>query len=215
MRPQPLLVCVPALCAAAIGCSAFGQMTLISAERGVYAAAGRSGSPPIESTQSFSEFGSWSAEVTSGSSYASQTSDIRADGMDFDGAAGSGGGAGHFGQGRTWFNVDFMIDSPMRWSITRAYWDQFPAGAVSLSRLGESFNHFSGVDWYASSTVTASGFIDAGTYRLSIVMDFVNAGRGMRETDAFAIAVPAPGTFTLLLVLPVALRRRRSPKLAA
>jgi hypothetical protein len=75
-----------------------------------------------------------------------------------------------------------------------------------LTRIGESRNYFSGIDWFRAPH-SGSGFLEAGRYRLNLSSG-VSGPFYSTESISFSVAIPAPATLGLLFAAPLAFRRR-------
>ena len=107
-------------------------------------------------------------------------------------------------------SVEFAIDTAMRWDLL--YWTYpFPPSEIlphRLFRVGSDINEFASVPWEDGILwpVFASGYLDAGIYRLEYNTTSTDAL--VHEEMTFTMTVPAPGAASLLLAATFAFRRR-------
>lgn len=149
------------------------------------------------------DFGHWSARAFS----ASQNSTISGNGLQFQGAAAAGGGAGHIGYGSTHAEFVFRVAAQVRYDVYM--YGIPPEGTRFLGRVGGP-NLFT-VDWWASTPVVFSGVLDPGEYELSIDKSIGAGPYSTSETfNVHFSVVPAPTTaLTMALGGTIITRRRR------
>ena len=193
-----------------IASTACGQLTLMSAQRSVWASQGGL-FPPAQETRQTSDFGFWEDAALLQYAAARQTSDIRSDGIDFISRTYASGGAGHHSSSRSQLNVVFDVGSPVSWSV--AYeWQQRPgadSSSLFLRRAGSSDNLFAAADWLNGQNPRLVGTLDTGRYELQFVDAHYDSGFAFHEHFSFVVTAPTPSTLAILLGIPSMMRRGR------